>query len=327
MAEVVSRLKKVGVALGTGTFPAAAATFTRGLYVESFDCDPAQEVKPVGDIRGTLATIRTTRGVIDFKAKLEMPLDCGDGYGAHIGDFLGSLLGTDTPTNVGGGVYKHRLTLNDTAEPSWLNLWTDKDPVTKQYYGFRPGSAKISLAAKDGQIKVSLDGVLVGTIDGYGSQTLTYTNEQVLTAHDATTVTLAGAAVTSFEKIDIEIKRGQEPQHFIGSSRNIGALRSGKDFEITLAAESVVFANETEKNNFIANTSAAFELKIVSPSGAYIDFNFGTMQYQKFDGPALKGTDILTQSLAAIVTGLSTTFYVDIQNGYGYRYDTGAVIT
>jgi hypothetical protein len=327
MAEVVSKLKKVGVALGTGTFPAAAASFTRGLYVESFDCSPAQDVKPVGDIRGTLATIRTTRGVIDFKAKLEMPLDCGDGYGAHIGDFLGSLLGNDTGSIVTAGTYKHRLSLNDTAEPSWLNLWTDKDPVVKQYYGFRPGSCKISLAAKDGQIKVSVDGALVATIDGYASQTLTYTNEQILTAHDATVVTLGGASVTSFEKIDIEIKRGQEPQHFVGSTRNIGALRSGKDFEIILSAESVVFADETELDKFKANTAAAFEIKLVSPSGAYIDFVFGTMQYQKFDGPALKGSDILTQSLAALVTGLSTTFYVDIQNGYGNRYDTGAMIT
>ncbi len=327
MAEVVSRLKKVGLALGTGTFPAAAAAFTRGLFVQSFSSDPSQDVKPVEEITGKLLKKRATRGVIDYKPKLEFALDCGDGYGAHIGDFLASLLGTETPTNVGGGVYKHRLSINDTAEPSWLNLWSDKDPVVKQYYGFRPGSCKISLAAKDGEIKVSVDGVLVGTIDGYGSQTLAYTDEQILTAHDATVVTLGGATVTSFEKMDIEIKRGQEAQHFIGNSRLIGGLRSGKDFSATISFESVVFADETEKNKFLANTSGNFELKLVSPSGAYIDFVFGTMMYDKFEGPALKGSDILTQSGASFACGLEAALYIDIQNGYGYRYDTGAVIS
>jgi hypothetical protein len=324
--EVVSRLHKVGLALGTGTFPAAASTFTRGLFVESFDCSPAQDVKPIEDLNGSLIKQRVSRGVIDYKAKLEMALDCGDGYGAHIGDFLASLLGQDTGSIIGAGVYKHHLTVKDTAEPSWLNLWTDKDPVVKQYYGFRPGSCKISLVAKDGQIKVAVDGVLVATIDGYGSQSLTYTNEQVLTAHDATVVTLGGATVTSFEQIDIEIKRGQEAQHFIGNSRNIGALRSGKDMEVNISFQSVVFADEAEKNKFLANTSGSFEIKLVSPSAAFIDFVFGTMYYTKFDGPALKGSDILTQSGAAIEAGLESALYIDIQNGFSYRYDTGATI-
>lgn len=327
---VTGKLKRVGLGIGTGTYAQyPAATFTRGLYVQTFDCDPLQDIKPIEELRGTLPPQRRTRSVLDFKPKMEFALDCGDAYGAGFGDMMGALLGTDTATIVSPGVFKHILTVADTVEPPYLNLWTDKDPVTKQYVGFRPGSIKIGLVAKDGEAKVTIDGILQKTIDGYGTETLVYTNEQVLTGHDATIVKLGGATVDlpeGFQKIDLEVKRGQSPQHLIGADRNIGRLISGTDFELKVSGDAIVFSDETEKNKFIANSAGQFQIKLVSPSSAYIDFDFGTMAYTKFAGPALKAGDVLTQSFDAFVYGLTSTFKITIQNGYGFNYCTGAAV-
>jgi hypothetical protein len=261
-------------------------------------------------------------------------LDCGDTYNCSIGDILAGVLGSENGTSLGGGLYKHKFVLADQVENPAFNMITDKDPVAKQYIGFRPSSLKIALVAKDGEVKVAVEGILKTTQDGYGTSfsncaATTTVYEQPLTAHDTTTLILGGssAGLTEATKMDIEIKNEIEPQHFIGDDRTIGALRS-KAFETNVTYESVVFSDETEKTKFFANTTGAFRIQLDSAvtTGAYINFVFGNLMYTKFDGPSLKDTDILTVSGAATVQGASSTSYVELVNTYPNNYCTGVAI-
>jgi hypothetical protein len=325
----ISRLKKVGVALGTSTYGTPTVSFTRGLAVKDFSSDPSQDVKAIPELRATLETRRTSKGPIDHTAKLSFALDVSDLTSAGVGDFLGSIYGKDTGTVVVGvpTKYKHKLQLKHTGNPSWLNFWSNKDAVRKQVTGFMPANVKFSINAKEGSIPVEVDGILKDESALDSDQSLVFSDEPLLTAHNASVVKLGGADVTSFETTEIMLKRSQEGLNYIGTSRKIGELVSGKDFEIALTMGSILFANETERAKFLANTNSSFELKLLDANSNYIHFLFPEIIYSAFEGPALNDTDVLRLNMNALVTGDSANHFIEILNEYNKTYDTGATIS
>lgn len=322
----ISKLKQVGVALGSGAYGTASGSFTRGLLVSNLSSNPGQTVEPVPEVRGTLETIRTTKGPIERPLSLAFPLDVGDASSGSVGDFLGSVYGSETPTNVGGGLYKHKFLLGNTGNPSWLNLWTDKDKTSRQIRGFMPGSVKFTVNAAEGQIPVEVEG-LAQTEGDLGAQTLAFADEPIIVPSEATVMKIGGSTVNEVESAEITVMREQEGIMVIKNQRFINELVSGKNFAIALLINGINFTDETERAKFIASNTSSFELKLVDGNSNYIHFQFPETYYQTFEGPDISGEDVLRISAAMIVTGDDANHFIELQNEYNKRYDTGATIT
>lgn len=325
----ISKLKKVGLALGAapyGTFTANTAAFTRGLIVSSFECNPVQDVQPIEEVRGTLGISRVTKGIITYAPKLSFPLDAGDGYGAHVGDFLASVYGQDTGS-VDGAFFKHKFTLKESCDVPWFNIVSDKDAVTKQVVGFVPGSVKFTIGAKETQIPVDVEGIAQKEMDGYGTTSLAYSDEPIMSGTMITELDFGGASATNIESIEVTVMREQEAMNFLTqSSRSIGSVVSGKSFSINFTANGLVFDDETERNKFINVTNTNLTMTLTDSIGNYVKFYFPQLNYQTFDGPSLTAGDLLRVAFTGLVTGTASAHYIEIRNKYGYNYGTGAAI-
>lgn len=324
--DKLSRLSSIGINIGGASIGALSASFTRGLAVSSFGVTPKQDVKPVPQVRGDLSTMRVTKGVISYEPALSFPLDTGDADSASIGDFLASVFGLETPTAVGGGIYKHKFTVKNTGTPPWLNLYSNKDAVAKQIVGFMVGQVKISIKANDPVINVEVSGIAKDESDLTGAQTLAFCDSGIITPQMATALTFGGAACT-FEEITLTFTRSQESKKYIDNTRTVNDIISGKDFTWTIEATGINFANETERAKFKARTSSAFRLTLTDDASNYIDFNASEIYYTSWDDASINDTDVLTIGIAALATGALTGVWVELQNAYAKRYDTGADIT
>jgi hypothetical protein len=324
--DKLSRLSSIGISSGGASLGTPSASFTRGFAVSSFSVTPKQEVKPVPQVRGNLATMRVTKGVVSYEPSLSFALDTGDADSGSIGDFLASVLGLETPTAVGGGIYKHKFTVKNTGTPPWLNLYSDKDAIAKQIVGFMVGQIKISIKANDPIINVEVSGIAKDESDFAAPQTLTFCDSGVITPQMATVLTFGGAACT-FEDITLTFTRSQESKKYIDNTRVVNDIISGKDFAWTIEATGINFANETERAKFKAGTSSAFRLTLTDDASNYIDFNASEIYYTSWEDASVNDTDVLTIGIAALATGALTGVWVELQNAYAKRYDTDASIT
>lgn len=296
----ISRLQKVGVALGTSSYGTAAASFTRGLLVSSLSVQPKGDPQRVAEVRGDLSTRRVTIPVIDFDATLKFLLDTGDANSAGIGDFLANVLGTDTKT--GSNPYVHTFTRLDSATPSWHNIYSDKDAVNKQYTGFRVSSVKFSIKGDAEQIDVEVAGVVKDESVLADAQTLSFSSAPLIPPSQASTFTIADGAVTNFDQVDITIFREIQRFHPISNSRRISAGYS-KTFGIDIAMQGLQFAAETERNKFLAVSSSSLNLILTDSASNYLRFNFPEMFYSSWPNESdINDTDLLRFSCAAIVT-------------------------
>ena len=179
--ELVSRLHKVGVALGSGNYGTASGSFTRGLIVTEYAVDQAQTVEPKPDNRGALNIRRVSKGPLEYKATLNFHLDVGGPASAGIGDFLASLFGAETGSIPSPGKYLHSFGILQSALPPWLNLWSGKDAVRKQVTGFRASSLKFAVDGKEGQIPVDVEGLCKDESTLDVDQVLLFSDKEVLT--------------------------------------------------------------------------------------------------------------------------------------------------
>lgn len=319
--SIVSKLKKMGIALGANPYATASSSFTEGLLVSDFECNPTQTVEPIAEVRGSLNTFRTTKGPIEYKAKFAFPLDAGSNGAGSIGQLLASVYGAEAGTDV-GALFQHLFTLAETEFPPYLNLWNDKDSTPKQYKGFRASSLKFAINAKDGLIPVECEGMLQGE-SSLTNQTLTYSDAPILVPSMISDIKLNGSAITELETVEITISRGQEGVNTLGNSRNINRLVSGKNFSISLALSGIVFATETERTAFLANTNSSFNLTLNDGTNE-LEFSFPEIKYQTYDGPSIKGEDIQRVSLVAIVTGSGHS--ITLTNSHAKNYVSGLSI-
>lgn len=323
--NVISKLSKVGVALGSGTYGDAALAFTRGLLVSSFVANPGkQTVEPVNEVRGDLSIRRITQGGIDYDASLAFPLDVGDATSASIGDFIAALLGKDTGTNLGGSLYKHRLQVENTDVPPWLNLWSDKDATLRQYKGFRPASIKISMKAGEGQASCEVSGAFKDESD-LAAQTLVFSAAPLLLPSNVLTFTVGGATVTNYDTCDIEITTAQERFRNLGNSRVVKNIHR-KDVKVEVSMSGLAFTDETERAKYKANTASSLGIKIADSANNYLELVAPETYWTAFEGPNISGEDMLKTSGKHLVTGALANWYFDLQNAYSKRYDTGATI-
>ena len=318
MAGESGKLKHVGIELGAGAFGSASAAFTHGLCCTSFNCNPKTSVEPIPEVRGKLSTVRVTRNAaIDYDAALVFPLDVGDLASGNIGHFLQSILGTDI---IGGsGPYQHKFTRADTSEPTWFNLYSDKDATEKQYAGFRANSVKFTLTSGEGQIPVEVGGIVQGESALGGAQSLVFSASPILTPQQATTLTIASSPITNFESIEITIARTNERFRAVGSSRLINNQYT-RDFRIDIALSGINFASETERDKFKASpgTASAFNMILTDSASNYLHFYFPELYYTLFDGPDINDTELLKISVSQIVTG--DAYYVELQNNRSTAY-------
>jgi hypothetical protein len=322
----VAALSKVGIALNTTSIGAAAASFSRGILANKFECSLTKTVEPVPEVRGTLGPVRVSSGISTFAPALSFPLDTGDADSGSIGDFLACVFGTDTGT-LSGGKYKHKFTINDTDQPNWINLYSNKDAVAKQVVGFRPTSVKITIKGGDTLCMVEVSGIAYNESDLASAQTLTYCDAMPITPQQVSTFTIGGSAVTNFEQVIITITRGQEGLPLLGNSTVIGKLVSGKDFSFDIEATGLNFANETERAKFKSMTSSSFVLTLTDAVSNYITFNMSEMYYKSWTDPSISAGDLLKMSFAGFATGAHVGQYVELQNLFASRYDTGAAIS
>ena len=313
----VSRLQKVGVALGASTYGTAAASFTRGLLCSAFNITPKADPQRVSEVRGAMSTIRLTKPVIDYDASLKFPLDTGDSTSAGLGDFLASVMGVDTKT--GSNPYVHTFTRLDSATPSWLNLYSDKDADNKQYTGFYANSVKLSITGDAEQIDVEVAGIVKDVSELADAQSIVFSAAPLIVPSGASTFTIAGGAVTNFDQVDITIFRDIQRFHPIGNSRVISAAYA-KNYGIDVAMQGLQFAAETERDKFIAMTSSAMNLILTDSASNYLRFNFPEMFYSSWpDESNINDTDLLRFSCGAIVTDGSTP-QVILQNARATAY-------
>jgi hypothetical protein len=323
--NIISQLHQMGVALGSGTYGDATVAFTRGMLVSALTMNPAkQTVQPINEVRGNLSIRRVTQGGLDYDGSLSFPMDVGDATSASIGDFIAALLGLDTGTSLGGSLYKHRLQVLDTATPPWLNLWSDKDAVLRQYKGFRPASIKISMKAGDGQISCEVSGLYKDEAD-LAAQTLAFSTCPLLLPHNVVTFTVGGASVTNFDTCDIEIATTQEAFRALGNSRVVNNVYR-KDVKVEVSLSGIAFADETERAKYKANTTSSLGIKVTDSAANYLELVAPETYWTAFEGPNVSGTDLLKVSGKHLVTGALANWYFDLKNAYSKRYDTGAAI-
>jgi hypothetical protein len=323
----VGALSKVGVALGASSYGTAASSFTRGLLVSSFTANPgSQSVDRVPEVGGTFRTRRVTKGPIDYEASLGFALDVGDAASAGIGDFLACLMGTDTGTLVAGPKYKHKFTTSASAVPAWLNLWSDKDDVFKQICGYRPNSIKVTINSGEGQSKVEVGGIAKTESDLNSDQTLVFSDEPLILASQATAFTVGGSTVTNFDSAEFTFSIDAERFRAISSSRDITNAYK-KSLRCQCALSGLTFGTETERAKFKATSSSSLVLTLTDPNSNYITFNFSEAYWSGFEGPNIDDTGLLKMSGTLMATGDPANIWVEIQNTYDKRYDTGATIT
>jgi hypothetical protein len=313
----VSRLKKVGVALGASTYGTAALSFTRGLLCSAFNVTPKGDPQRVSEVRGAMSTVRLTKPVLDYDATLKFPLDTGDATSAGLGDFLASIMGVDTKT--GSNPYVHTFTRLDSATPSWLNLYADKDIDAKQYTGFYANSVKLSIKGDAEQIDVEVAGIAKDVSELAGAQSIVFSAAPLLVPSGVSTFTIGGSSVTNFDQVDITIFRDIQRFHPIGNSRVISAAFA-KNYGIDVAMQGIQFAAETERDKFIAMTASSLNLILTDSAANYVRFNFPEMFYSSWpDESNINDTDMLRFSCGAIVTDGSTP-QVIIQNARSTAY-------
>ncbi|MEO0205870.1 MAG: phage tail tube protein, partial [candidate division WOR-3 bacterium] len=247
----------------------------------------------------------------------------GSAGSGGIGDFLASIYGDETGSIPESGKYLHVFSLLESAFPPWFNLWSDKDAVSKQVVGFRCGSLKFTIDGKEGQIPVEVEGISKSE-SNLSSQTLTFSDKQIVIPSNATTVKLGGSTV-DLESIEITIEREQEGINTVGTSRDISTLISGKTFKISFALSGLAFSNETERTKFKNVGSSSLELKIEDDAGWYLHFDFPEIYYTAFEGPSISDTDVLRVSLNGMVTGEDHS--ISLLNDYQYKYTDGTLIS
>ena len=308
MSKLASNLKQVGLALGGGTYPTAASSFTRGLLVSAFSCNPKINLAPVPEVRGTFNTFRVTKNAAkDFDLSMSMPLDCGDNTGGDIGYLLYAILGVDTKS--GSGPYTHRFTLLDDSNPPYLNIFSDKDAVNpKQYLGFRPQSLTFKLKAGDGIVNVDVKGIVVDEA-AIATQTLVFSGAPVVSPQEAVLSNTDGPIL--WEEMDITITRDVERRRVVGSSRLVRDTPT-KGFMIKFTGKGLQFATEAIRNRFLAGTSDLLSLLLTDASANYLKFNFPEMYFDTFDGPDIKDKTLLDVSMGGFIT--NSTYYVELQN-------------
>ncbi len=317
MSNLSSRLKKMAMEIGTGSLGANAATImTHGLLGSALSINPKTDVKAVPEIRGGFMTRRvTTNGGITRDLNISFPLDCGDLASANVGQFLAAIFGVDTVGAPVSGIYPHVFSRLDDSQPPWFNIYSDKDPVAKQYTGFRAKTLKFTLKAGDGLINVDCTGSVKSESNFTNPGTLSFSSTQPVTPQQAT-LTIGSGAV-NFEEITIEIMRDTEAFRVIGPSRDIADLLT-KGFQIKLDFKGLTFADDTMRARFLAGTSDSMALTLTDGATTpnSLVFNFPEIFYTVFDGPDLKDQDILKISVSALATGAGTgtTFNVTLNN-------------
>ncbi len=312
----VSRLQKVGLALGASTFGTASGAFTRGLLVSEFNVTPSGGAGRVAEVRGTLATNRISIPPLDYDVSMKMPLDLGDASSANIGDILLNIMGTDTVA--GSNPYTHTFTREDSATPDWHNLYSDKNAVNKEYRGFRANSVKFSIKGDASQIDVDVAGLLMTADDLAGTQSLTFSGSPLVLPSQASTFTIGGSAVANFDSVEITIFREYQRFHPIGNSRVI-TNAYGKTYGIDVALQGLDFANETERAKFLAATSSSLNLILTDANSMYLRFNLPEVYYSSWEDPAIADTDLLRVSAGMIVTDGSAPSVI-LQNARATAY-------
>jgi hypothetical protein len=315
----------MAVGLGTSTYATVSAAFTRGLMVSNFNAGPGkQKVDGVPEIRNKLEINRVTKGPIDYDASLSFPLDVGDATSASIGDFLGSLFGTDTGS-VSTGVYTHLFTVLESSQPSYLNLYSTKDAINKQCVGFVPVELKLTIKQTEGLITCDVSGFYQSESDLVAAQSVVFSGEQCMLPSQATLLKIAGSSVanTQWETCTITIKRDYDKGRFIGTSRNI-ADRYGKNFRTTVDLEGIEFADDTERAKFIANTTSSFQITLTESANHTLDLTLPTTYYTTWDGVNLNNEDVMKIKVSMLATGTAQT--CTLKNVFAARYDNGAAI-
>lgn len=321
----ISQLSQLGIGLNTGDYGSRITTFTRGLYVTSFKADQTIAVERVSETRGDKSIRRVTTPVVDQAVTISFPLDVGGAASAGPGDFLASVMGEDAATK-SDIYYIHKFHVAAVSRPPQLNLWSDADPVRKEYTGFRAGSIKFTINGKEASITTEVSGICRDE-EGSSAMTLSFSDQPILVASQASVFELGEGSVRNFENVEITIAGELEGIHPVGNSRHIRDLISKNPILITVALSGLNFIHEIEKDRFKTQDSVSFKLKIESDANHYILFNFPTCKYQSFEGPGISDTDINRISCGLIAIGDPDSTYIDIKNDYGYRYDNGLPIT
>jgi len=325
MADNVSVLQQVGVALGASTYGTAAVSFTRGLLATNFTANPAsQTVERVPEVKGTYGINRVTKGPLDYDVSLGFPLDVSVNAAGGIGDFLAALMGTDTGS-VNTGVYTHAFTVQESSLPCWLNLYSTKDYVPKQITGFRPSSIKFSIKSSDNFIPVEISGIAKDESDLVAAQTLTMASAQLIVPSNVTTFTVGGSTVTNFESVDITLTNEIERFRPLSSDRTIlNAYR--KMWSVEIALSGLNFASSTQRSAYKDVTSSAFSLTLTDSGAKTLAFAFPECYIKSFEGPNVANTDLQKINMSLMATGTLANQTVTLKNTYANRYDTGAAI-
>ena len=326
MAEKISQLQAVAVGLGTSTYGTLSASFTRGLVVSKFDANPGkQSVARVPQVANTLGTLRVTKGPLDYDATLGFPLDVGTAASASIGDFLACLMGSETGS-VAGGIYTHVFKVLESAVLPWLNLYSTKDIVRKQYVGFIPNQIKFSIKSSDGLIPVEVSGIYKDESDLAATQTITFSTEPIIVPSNVTTITVGGSAVTNFEQVDITLKNEIDKFRPLSTDRTFAnAFRKAWSVEIALTG--LTFADDTERTKYKNVTTSSFDLVLTDSDTTHsLEFAFPQINYTAFTGPNINDQDLMKINLTGMATGTLANEVITLKNTYASLYTTGTAI-
>lgn len=320
-----SSLNQVGIELGSGDYGTASGSFSRGMCVSAFDFGTAEQtVEPIPDIKGNFDIERVTKGMLAYNGSLAFALDVGGSTAGGIGDFLASLLGTDAGVDIGGGDFSHTFTVSKDETPPWLNLWSDKDAVQREYDGFYVTSIKFTFDSEGGSVPVEVTGIYKDQA-GLNSQVLTFQNTLPILPSLITIFTLATNTLTNFKTCEITLTNTTSPFTPLQNGRTIAEAFRG-DYQTTISLSGINFADETERAKFIAVTRTAFVLKATDANADYIQFTYPLCNYTTFTDPPLAGTDLKTISAELLVAGDNDDNKILLQNQYPSLYSTGAAI-
>jgi hypothetical protein len=324
MSEQISQLQQIGVALASA-YGTPSISFTRGLLASKYDANPGkQSVDRVPQVLGTKAIMRVTKGPLDFDVSIDMPLDAGASAGAGIGDFLATLMGTDTATKA-GGLATHVFTFKEAALLPSLNLFSTKDAVHKQITGFIAQEIKFTIKSSDNFIPVSITGFAKDEEDLAAAQTLAYSALPLIIPSDAATLKVGGASVANFEQIEISLKSEGERFRPVGLSRAIANIYS-KTYRVEIKLTGLNFAAETQRIAYRDVTTSSFELDIGPVFTNDLHFAFPQCNITEFTGPNIADTDLMKINLTLLATGTLANQKVTIGNDYLINYSTGVAI-
>lgn len=327
----VGELDQVGLKLGDGTYGTEGGSYGRGLLVNSATFNPGtQTVEPVVEVSGTYDINRVTKGMLNYEATLGFMADAGgDGSGGSIGDFLASLLGTDTGVDEGGGDYSHTFKPSASATPPWLNFWSDKDVAGREYLGFYCTSIKFTISADAGMIPVEVTGIYKTETDySTGSVTLAFDAEPLLLPSQVSTFSIAGSTVTNFNSCEITLTNETEAFTPLQNDRTISnAYR--KNVRANIALTGLNFATETERDKYTGVTAlggSGFIMQIDDSNSNYLKFTFPVGYYTSWEGPNISGSDLKTINTNILATGDVDNWAIKLFNQCSFNYGTGASI-